>query len=116
MFWTGCGPADADTAIACSVAHDSHNVWSVGSSDAAMALAVNRLQEIDGGWVLVHHGAVVAEVRFEIGGLMTARSAEAFDVEVRRMKRTRELGTIDGGKRTLTNLGELWWRLHVGCP
>ena len=90
MFWTGCGPADADTAIACSVAHDSHNVWSVGSSDEAMALAVNRLQEIDGGWVLVHRGKVVAEVRFEIGGLMTARSAEEFDVEMQAFYRAAE--------------------------
>jgi adenine deaminase len=79
MFWTGCGPADPDTALCSSVAHDSHNVWCIGSSDAAMAKAVNRLQEIDGGWVLVHRGQVVAEMRFEIGGLMTARSAEDFD-------------------------------------
>ena len=82
MFWTGCGPDDPDTALACSVAHDSHNVWTVGSSDAAMAMAVNRLQAIDGGWVLVHKGAVVAEVRYEIAGLMTARPAEALDREM----------------------------------
>jgi adenine deaminase len=82
MFWTGCGPDDPDTALACSVAHDSHNVWTVGSSDAAMAMAVNRLQAIDGGWVLVHKGVVVAEVRYEIAGLMTARPAEALDREM----------------------------------
>jgi len=82
MFWTGCGPADPDTALACSVAHDSHNIWSVGSSDAAMALAVNRLSAIDGGWVLVRNGEVAAEVRYEVGGLMTARSAEALDAEM----------------------------------
>lgn len=81
MFWTGCGPQDADTALACSVAHDSHNVWCIGSSDAAMAKAVNRLQEIDGGWVLVHRGDVVAEIHLEVAGLMTARTAEAFDAE-----------------------------------
>ena len=82
MFWTGCGPEDPDTALCCSVAHDSHNVWVVGSSDAAMAKAVNRLQEIDGGWVLVHRGEIVAEVRYEIAGLMTARTAEALDTEM----------------------------------
>jgi adenine deaminase len=82
MFWTGCGPTDPDTALACSVAHDSHNVWSVGSSDAAMAMAVNRLQGIGGGWVLVHRGAITAEVHLEIGGLMTARLAEALDAEM----------------------------------
>ena len=79
MFWTGSGPDDPDTALCSSVAHDSHNVWCIGSSDAAMAMAVNRLQEIDGGWVLVHRGEVTAEMRFEIGGLMTARTAEEFD-------------------------------------
>jgi len=82
MFWTGCGPVDPDTALCSSVAHDSHNVWCVGSSDEAMAKAVNRLQEIDGGWVLVHRGEVVAEMRFEIGGLMTARPAEAYDADM----------------------------------
>ncbi|MBN9307968.1 adenine deaminase C-terminal domain-containing protein [Devosia sp.] len=82
MFWVGCGPVDEDTALCSSVAHDSHNVWCVGSSDAAMAMAVNRLQEIDGGWVLVHRGEVVAEMRFEIGGLMTARPAEAYDADM----------------------------------
>ena len=82
MFWVGCGPEDPDTALACSVAHDSHNVWCIGSSDEAMALAVNHLQGMDGGWVLVHRGEVVATVRFEIAGLMTARPAEALDVEM----------------------------------
>jgi len=82
MFWVGVGPADPDTALCCSVAHDSHNIWCIGSSDAAMAQAVNRLAEIDGGWVLVHRGAVVAEIRLEIAGLMTARPAEAFDADM----------------------------------
>jgi adenine deaminase len=82
MFWTGCGPQDPDTALACSVAHDSHNIWCIGSSDAAMATAVNRLQDIDGGWVLVHRGAVVAEVPLEVAGLMTARVAEDFDADM----------------------------------
>ncbi|MBL8595110.1 MAG: adenine deaminase, partial [Devosia sp.] len=90
MFWTGCGPADPDTALASSVAHDSHNVWCIGSSDEAMAMAVNRLQQIDGGWVLVHKGEVVAEMRFEIGGLMTARSAEAFDEDMQAFYRAAE--------------------------
>ena len=47
-----------------------------------MAMAVNRLQEIDGGWVLVHKRQVAAEMRFEIAGLMTARPAEAFDADM----------------------------------
>ncbi|NYF80770.1 adenine deaminase [Granulicella arctica] len=82
MFWLGCGPKTEYVAVACSVAHDSHNIWAVGSCDAAMAMAVNRLKEIGGGWTLVRDGAVVGEVRFEIAGLMTARSAEELDAEM----------------------------------
>lgn len=73
MFWQDVGPRTPDTALACSVAHDKHNVWTMGSSDAAMALAVNAIAEMDGGWALVKHGKLAATVRLEIGGLMAAR-------------------------------------------
>lgn len=82
MFWRGTGPIDAGTAVACSVAHDNHNIWSVGSCDEAMAMAVNHVADIDGGWALIHEGQLVADVPLEIGGLMTARSAEAFDEDM----------------------------------
>jgi len=85
MFWRGCGPATPGTAVACSVAHDSHNIWVVGSCDAAMAQAVNHLRKTQGGWALVREGALVAEVRHEVGGLMTARPAEALDAEMTRL-------------------------------
>ncbi len=82
MFWLGCGPRTPDTALACSVAHDKHNIWAVGSSDAAMALAVNTLNEMQGGWALVRDGKVLATVSYEIGGLMSCRSPEALDAEM----------------------------------
>jgi len=85
MFWRGCGPRDAETALACSVAHDKHNIWAVGSSDAAMAKAVNALVEIQGGWALVREGEVAATVRFEIGGLMSCRPAEEVDAEMQHL-------------------------------
>ena len=81
MFWSGCGPITEDTAVACSVAHDKHNIWTVGSSDAAMAMAVNHLREINGGWALVSGGKVIASVQYEVGGLMTARPHEALDAD-----------------------------------
>jgi adenine deaminase len=40
-------------AIASSVGHDSHNICVVGASDTDMAAAVNRLREIQGGFVVV---------------------------------------------------------------
>ena len=64
MFWRGCGPRDPNTALACSVAHDKHNIWVAGSSDAAMAAAVNALVETQGGWALVRAGRLAATVRF----------------------------------------------------
>jgi adenine deaminase len=73
MFWTGIGPKTADSAIATSVSHDLHNITVIGTSDEAMAVAVNRIAELKGGIVLVDHGKVTAEMRLEIGGLMTSR-------------------------------------------
>jgi len=90
MFWRGCGPRDPDTALACSVAHDKHNIWSCGSSDAAMALAVNTLRQTQGGWALVHRGKVTATVRFEVGGLMSKRPAHELDAEMQALYRAAE--------------------------
>lgn len=87
MFWRGCGPRDPDTALGCSVAHDTHNIWVVGSSDDAMAKVVNRIAEMQGGWALVRNGEVVASVRYEIGGLMTARPADVLDAEMQALYR-----------------------------
>ncbi len=82
MFWLGTGPKTPDTALASSLGHDKHNIWVTGSSDAAMAQAVNALHDIQGGWALVREGKLVATVRYEIGGLMTARPAAALDAEM----------------------------------
>ena len=50
--------------------------------DAAMAKAVNTLVEQQGGWALVREGELAATVRFEIGGLMSCRPAEALDADM----------------------------------
>ena len=90
MFWLGCGPRNPDTAIGCSVAHDRHNIWVCGSSDEAMAQVVNQLAAQQGGWALVREGKLVAAVRYEIGGLMTARPAEELDAEMQNLYREGE--------------------------
>ncbi|WP_417308900.1 adenine deaminase [Devosia sp.] len=82
MFWLGCGPKTENSAVASSLAHDKHNVWCVGSSDAAMAMAVNALSETGGGWALVREGKLVATVRYEIAGLMSCRPAEGLAAEM----------------------------------
>jgi len=90
MFWLGTGPRTPDTALACSMGHDKHNIWVVGSSDEAMALAVNTLNEIQGGWALVSGGKVLATVRYEVGGLMTCRPATELDAEMAELYRQGE--------------------------
>jgi len=85
MFWLGTGPRTPDTALACSMGHDKHNIWVVGSSDAAMAQAVNALRDIQGGWALVREGTLVATVRYEVGGLMTCRPPEELDSEMQHL-------------------------------
>ena len=64
-------------AIASSVGHDSHNVTVVGVDEADMAVAVNRLGEIEGGFVVVEGGRVLAEIALPLAGLM---SLMPFDV------------------------------------
>lgn len=82
MFWQGVGPITADSAASCSIAHDLHNVWVIGSSDAAMAVAANHVAAMQGGCVLVRDNEVVASVRYEIGGLMTQRPAAEVAAEI----------------------------------
>ncbi|WP_248305191.1 adenine deaminase C-terminal domain-containing protein [Devosia sp. 1566] len=90
MFWLGTGPATPDTALACSMGHDKHNIWVVGSSDEAMALAVNTLRQTQGGWALVRSGEVLATVRYEVGGLMACRPAAELDAEMAELYRQGE--------------------------
>jgi len=63
-------------AVASTVAHDSHHLIVVGTDDASMALAANKLAEVGGGQVVVRNGEVVALVELKIAGLMSDQPAE----------------------------------------
>ncbi|MCO5730487.1 adenine deaminase [Rhizobium sp. SSA_523] len=58
-------------AIASTVGHDSHNICVVGVSEDDMALAVNRLSDIRGGFVVVEAGRVTGEIALPVAGLMS---------------------------------------------
>jgi adenine deaminase len=58
-------------AIASSVGHDSHNITVVGADEADMAVAVNRLIDIEGGFAVAHGGMVIAELALPVAGLMS---------------------------------------------
>lgn len=63
-------------AIASTVGHDSHNICAVGADDGDIAVAVNRLGEIEGGFVVACDGAVMAELPLPVAGLMSERPFE----------------------------------------
>ncbi|MFN3281146.1 MAG: adenine deaminase [Tabrizicola sp.] len=58
-------------AIGSTVCHDHHNIAVVGADYADMALAANRLVEIEGGFVVVEGGRVLAELPLPVAGLMS---------------------------------------------
>jgi len=57
-------------AMASSVSHDSHNCICVGMNDKDMVLAIKRIQELQGGFVVVD-GGVVAELPLPVAGLIS---------------------------------------------
>ncbi|MPT22569.1 MAG: adenine deaminase [Starkeya sp.] len=63
-------------AIASSVGHDSHNITVVGVDEADMALAVNRLIELRGGFAVADGGKVTAELALPVAGLMADTTFE----------------------------------------
>ena len=67
-------------AIASSVSHDSHNLIVIGTNDADMALAANRICQT-GGNVVVSDGQVIAEMKLPIAGLMTDVSGKEIAAE-----------------------------------
>ena len=62
-------------AIASSVAHDAHNLIVIGTNDADMAVAANRIRTLGGGNVAAADGEILAEMPLPEAGLMSDLSA-----------------------------------------
>lgn len=58
-------------AVATSVAHDSHNIITVGCNDDDIAVAVNAIKDSKGGIVVVENGKIKALLELPIAGLMS---------------------------------------------
>lgn len=63
-------------AVASTVAHDCHQLLVVGTDDACMVLAVNRLISKGGGQVVVKDDRVIGLVELAIAGLMSDHKIE----------------------------------------
>lgn len=58
-------------AVATSVAHDSHNIITVGCNDGDIAVAVNAIKGSKGGIAVVENGKIKALLELPIAGLMS---------------------------------------------
>ena len=61
-------------AIASSIAHDSHNIVAIGTSDKELVKAVNTIIKNKGGICAVNLGEIT-DLKLEIGGLMSRNDA-----------------------------------------
>ncbi len=84
-------------AIASSVSHDSHNIIAVGTNDNDIALAVNCIREMQGGWVIALDGVIIEKLPLSIAGLMSDLDAKALAAKIESMEKTaREFGVKKG--------------------
>lgn len=82
-------------AIASSVGHDSHNICVVGVDDEDMAIAVNRVIELGGGFAVASGGEVRADLALPVGGLMSLESYETVRSALLPLRQAaRDLGCI----------------------
>ena len=90
-FVTGFGLKDVS--LASSIGHDSHNVCVIGDDDSDMALAVNRLIAMGGGFAAARSGRIIGELKLPVAGLMSLASFEEVAQSLGGLKRlVRELG------------------------
>ena len=84
-------------AVASSVSHDSHNVIVIGDNDRDMMLALEKLKESKGGYVLVEGGHVYDALPLPVMGLMSdLDSGKMNEVLYRMIARAHKMGVPDG--------------------
>ena len=73
-------------AIASSVSHDSHNIIVIGDNDEDIAIAVNEIARVQGGYTVVKNGKVYETLPLPIMGLMTDVGFKEVDKKLKKMK------------------------------
>ena len=81
-------------AVATSVAHDSHNIITVGCNDDDIAVAVNAIKDSKGGIAVVQNGKIKALLELPIAGLMSDEPLTTVNEKLENAKSSAyELGT-----------------------
>lgn len=84
-------------AVATSVSHDSHNIIATGDNDEDIVCAVNKLREIQGGYVIASEGKVVDFLPLPLAGLISMENAKTVQRKTRKMVEiARKMGVSDG--------------------
>lgn len=72
-------------AIATTISHDSHNIVVIGDNDKDMLIAIDEIDKINGGIVIVRNGEVKYELKLEIAGLITDSPLKEVKKQLERM-------------------------------
>jgi adenine deaminase len=93
-------------ALASSIAHDSHNIIAVGSSDEDIFTAVKEIERLKGGLVAVAVGKVLASLALPVAGLLSDEPLETVVSKLKKLEKTAsELGAkLDSAFATLSFL------------
>lgn len=80
--------------LASSIAHDSHNIVAVGTSDEDIFTAVKEIECLQGGLAVTAGGKVLGSLGLPIAGLLSDESLETVAVKLEALERlARELGS-----------------------
>jgi adenine deaminase len=81
-------------ALVSSVAHDSHNIIAVGTSDQDIFAAIKEIERLRGGLVAVGGAKVLASLALPVAGLLSDEPLEAVVSQLEKLERTAvELGS-----------------------
>jgi adenine deaminase len=80
-------------ALASSIAHDSHNIISVGANDNDIFIAIREIERLKGGLAVASDGKILGSLALPIAGLLSGEPLEVVVSKLENLgKKARDLG------------------------